>query len=153
MARTKAVLGTGDRLSDYLSASLLARVYPAGHIRQILDDHGCNSQRIRSFPAVAGAYYCMALSLYPEAAYEEVFSVIARGLAWAASSPTPAPVAKSSISELRGKNEETLLTLRTITNIRDDSSSASPQASRAQTFALSEGGQMSQIENHWDSVV
>lgn len=103
MARTKAVLGTGARLSDYLSASLLARVYPSEQIHQILDDHGCNSQRIRSFPAVTGAYYCMALSLYPEAAYEEVFAVVAQGLAWAASSPTPAAVAKSSISELRSK--------------------------------------------------
>ncbi|MBK9217892.1 MAG: transposase domain-containing protein [Uliginosibacterium sp.] len=65
--------------------------------------HGCNSQRIRSFPAVAGAYYCMALSLYPEAAYEEVFAVIAQGLARAQSSPVPVQVAKSSISELRGK--------------------------------------------------
>ena len=41
-------------------------------------------QRVRGFPAVAGVYYCMALSLYPEAAYEEVFAVIAQGLAWAA---------------------------------------------------------------------
>lgn len=103
MARTKAVLGAGTRLSDYLSASLLARVYPAEHIHQILDKHGCNSQRIRSFPAVAGVYYCMALSLYPEAAYEAVFAVIAQGLAWTRSSPLPAPVAKSSISELRSK--------------------------------------------------
>ncbi|MEN3111203.1 IS4 family transposase [Uliginosibacterium paludis] len=103
MARTKAVLGAGARLSDYLSASLLARVYPAEQINALLDEHGCNSQRIRSFPAVAGAYYCMALSLYPEAAYEEVFAVIAQGLAWAQSSPVPAQVSKSSISELRGK--------------------------------------------------
>ena len=28
MARTKAVLGAGARVSDYLSASLLARAYP-----------------------------------------------------------------------------------------------------------------------------
>ncbi|MEK7810927.1 MAG: IS4 family transposase [Pseudomonadota bacterium] len=90
-------------MSDYLSASLLARVYPTELIHRILDEHGCNSRRIRSFPAVAGAYYCMALSLYPEAAYEEVFAVIAQGLAWTQSSPAPAPVAKSSISELRSK--------------------------------------------------
>lgn len=103
MARTKAVLGAGARLSDHLSASLLARVYPAEMVNQTLDAHGCNSRRIRSFPAVAGAYYCMALSLYPEAAYEVVFAVIAQGLAWAQSSPAPARVAKSSISELRSK--------------------------------------------------
>ena len=71
MARSKAGLGPGARLSDYLSASLLARVYPPELVHQVLDEHGVNSQRIRSFPAVATSYYCMALSLYPEAAYED----------------------------------------------------------------------------------
>ena len=103
MARTKAELGAGARLSDYLSASLLARVYPAELVHAVLDEHGCNSMRIRSFPAVAGVYYCMALSLYPEAAYEEVFAVVAQGLAWAAGAAEPSRVAKSSISQLRHK--------------------------------------------------
>jgi Insertion element 4 transposase N-terminal/Transposase DDE domain len=103
MARTKAVLGAGARLSDYLSASLLARAFPAEWVHEVLDEHGCNSKRIRSFPAVAGVYYCMALSLYPEAAYEEVFAVVAQGLAWAAGAAEPARVSKSSISELRHK--------------------------------------------------
>ena len=101
MARTKAVLGSGARLSDYLSASLLARVVPPQAVHAVLDQHGCNTQRVRSFPAVAGVYYCMALSLYPEAAYEEVFSVVAQGLAWSAGAAEPAPVGKSSISALR----------------------------------------------------
>ena len=61
MARTKAVLGAGARLSDYLSASLLARVFPTDLVRQVLDEHGVNSQRVRSLPAVATTYYCMAL--------------------------------------------------------------------------------------------
>lgn len=103
MARTKAALGSGARLADYLSASLLARVIPAEVVHEVLDAHGCNSQRIRSFPAVAGVYYCMALSLYPEAAYEEVFAVVAQGLAWAAGAAEPARVGKSSISALRSR--------------------------------------------------
>ena len=103
MARTKAVLGQGARLADYLSASLLARVVPPELVHEVLDAHGCNSQRLRSFPAVAGVYYCMALSLYPEAAYEEVFAAVAQGLAWAAGAAEPARVAKSSISGLRSK--------------------------------------------------
>lgn len=103
MARTKAVLGAGARLSDYLSASLLARAVAPEHVNAVLDEYGCNSQRLRSFPAVAGVYYCMALSLYPEAAYEEVFSVVAQGLAWAAGAAEPARVAKSSISALRSR--------------------------------------------------
>lgn len=103
MARTKAVLGTGARLSDYLSASLLARVYPATMIGGILDEHGCNSKRIRSLPAVPGTYFCMALSLYPEAAYEQVFAVVAQGLSWMQGDDSEVTIAKSSISEMRGK--------------------------------------------------
>ena len=87
MARTKAVLGTGARLSDFMSASLLAQVFPSGSVSACLDKHGRGSQRLRSFPTTAGVNYCMALSLYPEAAYEAVFSVVASGLAWAAGQP------------------------------------------------------------------
>lgn len=101
LARAKAVLGAGIRLSDCISASLLARAISAEDVHAVLDAHGCNSQRMRSFPAVAGVYYCMALSLYPEAAYEEVFAVVAQGLARAAGQPQPDRVAKSSISALR----------------------------------------------------
>ena len=103
MARTKAVLGPGARLSDYLSASLLARVYPVELVHQVLDEGGVNSQRVRSFPAVAATYYCMALSLYPEAAYEDVFAVVAQGLAWMQGSQAAPTLAKSSISAARGK--------------------------------------------------
>jgi hypothetical protein len=103
MARTKAVLGAGARLSDYLSASLLARVYPAALIGEILNEHGCNSKRIRSLPAVPGTYFCMALSLYPEAAYEQVFAVVSQGLSWMQGHDSEVTIAKSSISEMRGK--------------------------------------------------
>ena len=63
MARTKAMLGTGARLADYLSASPLARVGPAEVVNEVLDVHGRNSQRLRSFPAVVGVNYCIALNL------------------------------------------------------------------------------------------
>ena len=103
MARTKAILGTGARFSDYLSASLLARVYPSAMIGEILHAHGCHSKRIRSLPAVAGTYFCMALSLYPEAAYEHVFAVVAQGVSWMQGKEASVTIAKSSLSEMRGK--------------------------------------------------
>ena len=103
MARTKAELSSGTRLADYLASSLLARVFPAERVHEALNAHDVNSQRVRRFPAVAGAYYAIALSLYPECSYEAVFSAVAEGLAWAACSSAPAPVAKSSISELRSR--------------------------------------------------
>ena len=56
MARTKAVLGDGARLTDFLSASLMGRVVTPEVVNEVLDAHGRNSQRIRAFPAVAGVY-------------------------------------------------------------------------------------------------
>ena len=103
MARTKAVLGLGTRLSDYLSASLLARVYPAELVGRIIDEQGVNSVRVRRLPADVVAYYCMAMSLYPESAYEAVFSVVAQGLAWKRGGVATPSVAKSSISAARAK--------------------------------------------------
>ena len=103
MARTKAGLGAGARLTDFLSASLMARVVPPAVVHEVLDAHGCNSQRIRAFPAVAGVYYVMGLSLYPEASYEAVFSAVSQGLAWEAGAPRPTGVSKVAISLLRSR--------------------------------------------------
>ncbi|MFM2448767.1 MAG: hypothetical protein RIS44_1217 [Pseudomonadota bacterium] len=103
MARTKAGLGEGARLADYLSMSVLGCVFPTQRVHEALDAHDCNTRRIRRFPAVAGVYYAVALSLYPQASYEAVFSAVTEGLAWAAGASPPAPVAKSSISELRSR--------------------------------------------------
>ena len=52
------------------------------------------------------SYYCMVLSLYPEAAYEEVFSVVAQVLAWLQGSQAVESVAKSSISAARSKTPD-----------------------------------------------
>jgi hypothetical protein len=103
MARTKASLGNGARLTDFLSTSLLARVYPSSLIGDLLDARDCNSQRQRSFPATAVVYYCMALSLYPEAAYGDVFDAVAQGLAWRCRNAAPASIKASSISVARAR--------------------------------------------------
>ena len=101
MARTKAILGNGARLTDYLSTSLLARIYPASLISKLLDKHQCNSQRQRSFPATSVVYYCMALSLYPEAGYTDVFDAVVQGLAWRNRSEAPFRIKPASISTAR----------------------------------------------------
>ena len=109
MARTKAVLGVGVRLADHLSASLLGRVYPAEVIGEILREHGVESKRQRTLPMLTMSYYCMALALYPECAYEAVFEAIADGLQWAEGGrlrlieTRPARVSKSSVSAARTK--------------------------------------------------
>ena len=103
MARTKAALTAGARLSDYLSVGLLARVYPFELVHQILDHHGVNSQRVRGFPASAVTYFCMGLSLFPEASSEAVFAVMAQGASWMQGGSAVPTVATSSISVARAK--------------------------------------------------
>jgi Insertion element 4 transposase N-terminal/Transposase DDE domain len=101
MARTKASLGDGVRLTDYLGASLLARVYPLELVESVLQEHGVQSQRVRSFPAQVTTYYCMALALYPQAAYEAVYAALAQGLSSVHGSMAPRTVVKSAISTAR----------------------------------------------------
>lgn len=111
MARTKATLGVGARLADHLSASLLARVYPPPLIDEILREHGVQSRRLRTLPMLTMSYYCIALSLYPECAYEAVFEAMAEGLHWAQGgrlglcdgAVAVASVSKSSVSAARSK--------------------------------------------------
>lgn len=103
MARTKATLGEGVRLTDHLGASLFARVYPLEAVVQLLEKHRCNSRRVRKFPASTVVYFSMALSLYPEAAYEDVFAAMTQGLAWLEGSATSTAVNKASITEARTK--------------------------------------------------
>jgi hypothetical protein len=109
MARTKATLGVGARLADHLSASLLARVYPPALIEGILREHGVESKRCRTLPMLTMSYYCIALSLYPECAYEAVFEAMAEGLCWAQGGRLRlgagmlASVSKSSVSAARAK--------------------------------------------------
>lgn len=101
MARTKATLGDGVRLTDYLGASLLARVYPLELVQSVLQEHGVQSQRVRSFPAQVTTYYCMALALYPQSAYEAVFAAVAQGLSSVHGGIAPRTVVKSAISTAR----------------------------------------------------
>ena len=56
---------------------MLARVFPPEAVHGVPNEHGRNIQRVRSFPAVAGMYYCMALSPYPGGPYEEMYAEVA----------------------------------------------------------------------------
>lgn len=80
MARTKAVIGAGARLSDYLMLGYLALNCPLDKVRQALEDHGKQSQRRRGLPHEVLVYYVMCLCLYRDAAYEQVLHIVIEGL-------------------------------------------------------------------------
>ena len=91
MPRTPAHLGSG------------ARVYPASLIDKLLDAPHGNSRRTSRFPVTAGAHYYMALSLYHEAAYADVFDAVARVLAWRSRVAVPPRIKPSFIRVARSR--------------------------------------------------
>ena len=104
MSQGKPLRADGAQLTDFLAVSLLARVYPTKIVDSILNEQGLSSKRVRSFPATAGVYYCMGLSLYPEQAYESVFQAVSQGLAWRSPGAHSGDgVVKSAISKVRTK--------------------------------------------------
>ena len=103
MARTNASLGSGARLTDEVSPSLLARVYPAPLIGELVDAHHGTRRRQRSFSATAVAYGCLALSLYPEAVYADGCDAVAQGLAWRNRGLLPLRLKAASIRVARSR--------------------------------------------------
>ena len=102
MARTKAMLGAGARLSDYLSTGLLARICPREVVEEVLRSCGRRSQRQRDLPAHAMVYYVMALPLYMGAAYEEVLRCVTEGMGYLGDAALgKRAVGKSGISQAR----------------------------------------------------
>ena len=101
MTRSKAGFGSDIRFADHLSIGLLARAYPLDVVNETLNAYSCNSARVRSFPASAVVYYTMALSLFPQAAYEEVFAAVVQGLV--SHDKAPVQVVKSTISKARSR--------------------------------------------------
>lgn len=80
MARTKATLGAGARLADYLTVGYLALNCPLDRVRQTLVECGAQSQRRRGLPHEVLVYYVMCMCLYRRAAYEEVLRIVVEGL-------------------------------------------------------------------------
>lgn len=104
MARTKAELGTGPRLSDYLSVGVLARVCPKSTVDRVLAARGKTSRRERDLPAYAVVYYVIALSLFMSVAYGEVLRVVLEGLQFLRAPDDPARMpGKSGISQARSR--------------------------------------------------
>jgi Insertion element 4 transposase N-terminal len=81
-AQNTITLGERGAPDGLLEHQFIGECVPASLIGELLDAPHGNSRRTRHFPATAVAYYCMALSLYPEAAYADVFDAVGQGLAW-----------------------------------------------------------------------
>jgi Insertion element 4 transposase N-terminal/Transposase DDE domain len=82
MARTKAALPAGSRITDYISLGVIARFFPLEKIREILEQTNRTSIRERDLPAHVVVYYVIALALYMRSSYREVLRCLLEGVKW-----------------------------------------------------------------------
>lgn len=102
MASRAAAAGASVRLTDCLSAGVLAKTFPLDTVRAVLAETGRASQRERDLPAHVMAYYVIALALYSPAPYGEVLRSLLEGARWLAGPDTAVHVpGRSGISQAR----------------------------------------------------
>lgn len=73
------------RLSDLVSIGLLARVFPADVVDEVIAEAGRTEQRRRSLPARVVAYFVIGMAMFSDGSYEDVFASLTDGLSWLSS--------------------------------------------------------------------
>ena len=102
MARTKALLPDGSRVTDFISLGVIAKTFPRGKVSEILDQTGRESTRQRDLPAHVVVYYVIALALYMQSSYKEVMRCLLEGVGWLLDKNEPPKiVVDSAISQAR----------------------------------------------------
>jgi len=82
MARTKAALPAGSRITDYISLGVIASFFPLEKVREILEQTNRTSIRERDLPAHVVVYYVIALALYMRSSSREVLRCLLEGVQW-----------------------------------------------------------------------
>ena len=104
MARTRAVLPSGSRVTDYISRGVMARWFPRRAVDRVLRDCGRAWRRQRDWPAPVMVYSVIALALYRQSSYREVLPCLLEGLQWLQDPARPLKVAgDAGISQARSR--------------------------------------------------
>src|ERR671913_2050538 len=101
MARARAGLPAGIRLSDHISLGVIAKTFPLDQVRHVLADTGKQSERERDLPVNVMVYYAVALALYMTASTREVLRCLLEGLRWLWSAEAVKVAGRSGISQAR----------------------------------------------------
>jgi hypothetical protein len=73
----------GDRLADRIGIGVLAKVFPPELVDRVVDEAGAREQRKRTLPARVVVYLLLAMVLFFQSGYGEVWNKLVRGLEWA----------------------------------------------------------------------
>jgi len=102
MARTRALLPPGTRLTDFVTVGVLAKAIPLASVNVALQKWKRASVRQRDLPAHVVVYYILAMGLYMNCACREVLRCLLEGLQWLRGPLPDCPVAgDSGISQAR----------------------------------------------------
>lgn len=104
MARTKALLPDGSRITDFLSLGVVAKTFPREKVAEVLGRTGRGSLRQRDLPAHVVVYYVIALGLFMQVSYREVLRCLLEGMQWLMGRGVDLKVAgNSGISQARSR--------------------------------------------------
>ena len=105
-----------QRLTDHVALGVLTATFPPALVDAVLTATGRREQRQRLLPARLVVYYVLALTLFPQAGYEEVLRSLTEGLAWGTGWTrhwaVPSPVAISKARARLGRAPLALLFAR-----------------------------------------
>ncbi len=73
----------GDRLADRIGIGVLAAVFTPELVDRVIDQAGVREQRTRTLPARVVVYYLLAMVLFFNSSYPEVWHKLVAGLDWA----------------------------------------------------------------------
>ena len=71
-----------QRLTDHVALGVLTATFPPALVDAVIEATGTREQRYRLLPARLVVYYVLAMTLFPQAGYEEVLRSLTEGLAW-----------------------------------------------------------------------
>jgi hypothetical protein len=83
VARRGQEVIAGDRLPDLIGIGVLTSVFPPELVDRVVDEAGVREQRARTLPARVVVYYLLAMVLFFQSGYGEVWNKLVSGLDWA----------------------------------------------------------------------
>src|ERR1022692_4935983 len=83
MARPGQQVVAGDRLADRIGIGVLAAVFTPELVDRVVEQASVREQRTRTLPARVVVYYLLAMVLFFNSSYTEVWDKLVAGLDWA----------------------------------------------------------------------
>jgi hypothetical protein len=83
VARPGQQVVAGDRLADRIGIGVLAKVFTPELVDRVIEQAGVREQRKRTLPARVMVYYLLAMVLFFQSGYGEVWNRLVAGLEWA----------------------------------------------------------------------